>query len=77
MALFFCQMKGDRGKKVQELLFDELWRETKRQMRSIQVLEMTVAARIQQCSIGHYTEIYCFNWTKSLVPKKGNQSPIG
>lgn len=32
--------EGERGKKVQELLFDELWRETKRQMRSIQVSEM-------------------------------------
>lgn len=31
------RVKGQRGKKVQELLFDELWRETKRQMRSIQV----------------------------------------
>ncbi len=29
--------QGERGKKVQELLFDELWRETKRQMRSIEV----------------------------------------
>ncbi|CAN0131020.1 unnamed protein product, partial [Ectocarpus fasciculatus] len=32
--------EGERGKKVQELLFDELWRETKRQMRSIEVSEM-------------------------------------
>lgn len=30
-------VQGERGKKVQELLFDELWRETKRQMRSIEV----------------------------------------
>lgn len=35
--LWCCGVKGERGKKVQELLFDELWRETKRQMRSIQV----------------------------------------
>ncbi|CAM9832338.1 unnamed protein product [Pylaiella littoralis] len=32
--------EGERGKKVQEFLFDELWRETKRQMRSIEVSEM-------------------------------------
>eukprot|EP00752_Nemacystus_decipiens_P005308 g4815.t1 len=32
--------EGERGKRVQELLFDELWRETKRQMRSIEVSEM-------------------------------------
>lgn len=30
-------LQGERGKRVQELLFDELWRETKRQMRSIEV----------------------------------------
>lgn len=33
----FFGVKGERGKKVQEFLFDELWRETKRQMRSIEV----------------------------------------
>eukprot|EP00903_Cladosiphon_okamuranus_P008796 g8425.t1 len=32
--------EGERGKRVQEFLFDELWRETKRQMRSIEVSEI-------------------------------------
>lgn len=39
--------QGERGKRVQELLFDELWRETRRQMRSIEVIpcmEMVIVA---------------------------------
>lgn len=37
LANVLSRLQGERGKKVQEFLFDELWRETKRQMRSIEV----------------------------------------
>ncbi|CAM9685046.1 unnamed protein product, partial [Choristocarpus tenellus] len=40
--------QGEEGKKIQELLFDELWKETIRQMRSMEVSEMTMNKYLKQ-----------------------------
>lgn len=37
LSLVLFTPQGEEGKRVQEMLFDELWRETMRQLRSVKV----------------------------------------
>ncbi|CBN76003.1 conserved unknown protein [Ectocarpus siliculosus] len=62
--------EGERGKKVQELLFDELWRETKRQMRSIEVSEMMLKKYLAEAQQHTFITLVQFDHAYTLESRE-------